>query len=170
MNDGRLDNKQVLDPKVMALMSSPHAPIPGGSQSYGYGLTVREYRGVPMVQHGGSRTGYGSDIRMIPEQRVAVIVQTNRSGATLPATAEKALELAAHLAEKPAEPKPAAMPVTAAEMRKVTGVYQNGDQRIEIAARDSKLYVKLAGREFELVRHGENRFTGGSEFTVVPAA
>jgi CubicO group peptidase (beta-lactamase class C family) len=172
MNEGRLDEKQALDPKVIALMSSPHSPIPGGSQSYGYGLTIREYRGVHMVQHGGSRTGYGSDIRMVPAQHVAVIVQTNRSGATLPATAEKALELVAHLAPKPAETKPAAVPVTADDIKRLAGVYQNGEQRIEIVACDGKLYVKRGGRgaETELLAHGDNTYSGGGEFTMIPGA
>lgn len=47
---------------------------------------LRDYRGFHFVQHGGARTGYGSEIRMIPDQRVAVIVQTNRGGSTLPTT------------------------------------------------------------------------------------
>ena len=170
MNEGRIDGKQVLDPKVIAQMSAPHAAVPGGTQSYGYGLTMRDYRGVRLLQHGGARTGYGSDIRMIPEQRVAVIVETNRSGASLPATAERALELVAQLSEKPAEKKPAALPVSAEQIQKITGVYRNGDQRIDIITRDNRLYVTLSGREFELVNHGENHFSGGAEFTLVPGA
>ncbi len=170
MNEGRLDGKQVLDPAVIAQMSAPHTEIPGGTQSYGYGLMMTEYRGVHLLQHGGSRTGYGSDIRMIPEQRVAVIVQTNRSGATLPATAEKALELVAHLAAKPVETSTKSMPVSAAEIKRIAGLYQNGEQRIEIVAHDNGLYVKRAKKETELVRHGENHFSGGGEFTIIAGA
>jgi len=62
------------------------------------------------------------------------------------------------------------MPVSTAEIQKMVGAYRNGDQRIEVVTRDSRLYVKLASREFELVRHGENHFSGGSEFTVVRGA
>ncbi len=170
MNAGRLDGKPGLDSKVIALMSSPHAPIPGGTQSYGYGLTVGDYRGFRLVQHGGSRTGYGSDIRMLPQQRVAVIVLTNRSGATLPATAEKALELLAPLAAKPAEISSPALPVTPLEIERITGIYQNGDQRIEIVAYGNRLFVKRGGKEIELVRHGETSFSGAGQFTTIPGA
>lgn len=41
-----------------------------------------------------------------------VSLREHRSGAALPATAGKALGLVAHLAAKPAENKPAAMPVS----------------------------------------------------------
>jgi CubicO group peptidase (beta-lactamase class C family) len=167
MNEGRIDGKQVLDPAVIAQMSAPHTKIPGGTECYGYGLVINDYRGVHVLEHGGSRTGYGSDIRMIPEQHVAVIVQTNRSGATLPGTAEKALELVAHLEPKPAQPKPETMPLSSADVQRLVGVYENGEQRIEIVAHDNRLYVKRANKETELVSRGENHFSGGGEFTVI---
>ena len=72
---------------------SPHAELPDGEWSYGYGLMIGTVRGVHVLEHGGSRAGYGSSIRMAPEQRVVVIVQTNRSGANLPATVDKAWEM-----------------------------------------------------------------------------
>ncbi|HEV2690528.1 MAG TPA: serine hydrolase domain-containing protein, partial [Bryobacteraceae bacterium] len=48
-----------LPPKVVALMSSPHAKIPGSEDNYGYGLRLSFDRGVRWVSHGGSRSGYG---------------------------------------------------------------------------------------------------------------
>src|SRR5229473_1311029 len=88
MNDGKLDGKQVLSPKVIALMSTPHAHVPGSEQSYGYGLSLSTDRGVKWVQHGGSRAGYGSMIRMAPAQRFAVIIVANRSGSGMPKLAK----------------------------------------------------------------------------------
>jgi CubicO group peptidase (beta-lactamase class C family) len=170
MNEGKLEDKQVLDPKVIALMSSGHALIPGGKQSYGYGLALRDYRGVKLVEHNGSRAGYGSSIRMIPAQHVAVIVETNRTGSTLPATEEKVLELIGHLSEKDAPMEPKTLPIAAAEIPKIVGVYQNGDQRIEIVARGERLYLKRGNSDIEFIRHGENTFTAGAEYTTVYGA
>ena len=62
------------------------------------------------------------------------------------------------------------MPVTPAEAKQIAGVHQNGGQRIEVLVREGRLYVKLANREVEFVRHGENQFSGGTEFTVVHGA
>ncbi len=173
LNRGKLDGRQVLDPKVIELLSSPHATIPGSSQSYGYGLTSGEFRGVHVVEHSGSRMGYGSQIRMVPAERVAVIVQTNLTGATLPVTTVKAMELYVTLTPKPGTERRDPLPVTANDLREASGVYENGDQRIEIAAKDGRLFVKRGrGGESELVKHGEGSFStgNGGEFTIVAGA
>ena len=175
LNGGRVDGKQVLDPKIIALISSPHARYPDSPQSYGYGLTIGEFRGVPIVEHGGSRLGYGSSIRMAPEQRAGIIVQTNRSGANLPATIEKAMELLLPL--QPTEPpKPkAALPVSAEDASRNAGVYQNGDQRLEILAKGNQLFLnREGGAEAPLVKHTEVRYAvegrTAAEFVMVAGA
>jgi CubicO group peptidase (beta-lactamase class C family) len=167
MNEGRLEGKQVIDPKVIALMSAAHVAMPGGAQAYQYycyGLMRGEYRGYTFLQHNGARVGYGSDIRMIPKQRVAVIILTNLSDGNLPETAEKALELLVPLTPKPAitAMKPA-IPISADDIARVVGVYKNGDQRIEITARDNRLFVKDSTHpEAELTKRSEVSFAVGS--------
>lgn len=42
MNGGKLEGKQVLSPSVIALMTTPHANIPGSDDKYGYGLELNE--------------------------------------------------------------------------------------------------------------------------------
>jgi CubicO group peptidase (beta-lactamase class C family) len=111
LNRGMLDGKRVLDPQVFNLLSSPHARYPDSPESYGYGLTVREFRGVHMVEHSGSRMGYGSFVRMAPEQRVGIIVLTNRTGSNLPATVDKATELLLPLHAKDAPPAKTALAI-----------------------------------------------------------
>jgi CubicO group peptidase (beta-lactamase class C family) len=128
MNDGKLDGKQVLSPKVISLMSTPHARVPGSESSYGYGLSLSTERGVKWVQHGGSRAGYGSTIRMVPAQRFAVIIVANRSGSGMPKLAKAISE-----AMLPLEPEQHAQPVThsisADELLRYAGVYVNGTTR-----------------------------------------
>ena len=145
----------MLDPKVIALLSAPHAAIPGSTQSYGYGLEIGEWRGVHVVHHSGSRAGYGSEIRMAPKERVAVIVQTNRSGATLPETTDKALEMLLPLG--PAESaKKSAVPLTGEDLKRNAGTFRNGDERIEIIAREQRLYLKRgAAAETPMIKYGE---------------
>jgi len=162
LNEGRIDGKQVLDPKTIAVMSASHAAIPGSRQSYGYGLDIGDWRGVHVVQHAGSRAGYGSDIRMIPAERVAVIVQTNKSGATLPQTTAKALEMLVSLG--PAEStKRTAQPLTSDDLTRNAGTFRNGDERIEIVARENKLYMKQgAAAEVAMVKYGDAEFGPGT--------
>jgi CubicO group peptidase (beta-lactamase class C family) len=92
LNGGTIDGRQVLSPQVISTLSAPHASIPGEG-SYGYGLNLIDRHGVHLVQHNGSRSGYGSTIMMAPSRRAGVIVLGNRSGSGLPKTAERALEL-----------------------------------------------------------------------------
>jgi len=171
MNEGRLDGKAVLDPKTIKLMSTPHAPIPGSRESYCYGLVSSDERGVHILAHSGSRMGYGSEIRMIPSERVAVIVQTNRSGATLPETADQALGLLVHLDPKPAANPKSALTLTAADLANLPGVYKNGDQQIEITARENKLFVKRGrAAETPLAKHSETAYAAatGGELIAIP--
>jgi CubicO group peptidase (beta-lactamase class C family) len=169
LNEGRLDGKQVLDPQTIALMSTPHAAIPGGSQAYGYGLDIGEWRGVHVVQHAGSRAGYGSDIRMIPAERVAVIVQTNKSGATLPQTTARALEMLVSLG--PAEStERSAHALTAEDLTRNAGTFRNGAETIEIVARENQLYMKRgATAEVAMIKYGDAEFGPGTFIMVLGA-
>jgi len=168
LGDGTLEGKRLIDPKTIALLSAPHARYPGSDESYGYGLSIREYRGVHVLEHGGSRMGYGSFIRMAPERRVAVIIETNRSGATLPATLDKAMELLLPLQER-RTPALKSLAVTPQDAARHAGVYRNGDQSIEIVGREGKLFLKRTnGGEVALVKRSETRYAaeGGAEYVM----
>jgi CubicO group peptidase (beta-lactamase class C family) len=159
LNDGTLGGNRLIDPRIFALMSTPHAELPGGEGSYGYGLTIHDVRGVRVVEHNGSRMGYGSSIRMAPEQRVAVIVLANRTGASLPAASDKAMQLMLPM-EPQSTPARRVIEATAEDLRRYPGVYRNGDGRIEVSARAGQLYVKRdGGREVVLSKVSDGRFT-----------
>jgi CubicO group peptidase (beta-lactamase class C family) len=161
---GRLDGREVLPPGVIARLSTPAAKIPGSDAQYGYGVNVGTYRGLRLVQHGGSRSGYGSTIRMVPEKQFGVVVLANRTGYGMPRTADKALEVVLAL-PAPKETPPAAMaPLTGREAQRYAGVYSQGGQKVEIVLKDGRLFVTLGGRETELRRTGEHRFTPGAFF------
>ena len=164
MHDGLLDGKQVLSPVVIAKLSSPHVLRHGTNDHYGYGLSVSTERGVRIVQHGGSRTGYGSTIRMAPDKQVAVIVLTNRSGSSLPRTATKAIELALSLTPEIARPAPEPLTLNEQESSDLIGRYTNYRQTIELSLRDGKLQARRSGDGFsrlagEVMKTGEHRIT-----------
>lgn len=163
MHEGRLDGKQVIPAPVVQKLAAGHVPRPGGDERYGYGLMISHERGVRIVQHGGSRAGYGSTIRMAPDQKVAVIVLANRTGSGLARTASKALELALPL-KSPAETKsPERRTPSEAEIAKLAGIYTNNRQTLELVAKDGRLWlnqratVGTSSREVELMIIGDNR-------------
>jgi CubicO group peptidase (beta-lactamase class C family) len=134
MNDGKVDGKQVLSPKVVQALTTPHAGIPGELAKYGYGLDLEERGGVVMWSHGGSRSGYGSFIAMLPGSRAGVIVLCNRTGENLPKTTAKVVEM---LGGPPLENDDVAESVIpASEFGKYVGSYRNGETTIQIEERD----------------------------------
>ena len=53
----------------------------GTTLSYAFGLTVGEYRGLPLVEHGGSSGGYRTIITRFPSAHTSVVALCNESGA-----------------------------------------------------------------------------------------
>jgi CubicO group peptidase (beta-lactamase class C family) len=162
-----------IDPRVIDLMVTPHARYPGTDESYGYGISLLTVRGVRLWDHSGSRAGYGSQIRMAPDQKVGIIVQTNRTGANLPATVLKAMDILLPLDPAKAPTPKAALPVTPADLSRLPGTYRNGEERIQITAREGKLYLRRGdGVEAVLSRRSDSRVAAenGPEYFFMPAA
>jgi len=160
MNGGKLEGKQVLSPQVIAKLSTPQVSIPSDQNAkYGYGLMISNYRGVRVVEHGGSRSGYGSVIKMAPEHRFAVIVLGNRTGVALNKTAEKAMELMLPLKPKEDDKPKQELPMTAAEMSSYAGKYGQREVSFEILLKDGKLFLKQGPNELRIRKIGENRFS-----------
>ena len=159
MNGGKLEGKQVLSPQVIAKLSTPQVSIPSDQNAkYGYGLMISSYRGVRVVEHGGSRSGYGSVIKMAPEHRFAVIVLGNRTGVALNKTAEKAMELMLPLKPKEDDKPKQELPMSAAEMASYEGKYGQRDVSFEILLKDGKLFLKQGPNEMRIRKIGEGRF------------
>ncbi len=170
MNDGSLDGRRVLSAELIAIMSTPHANIPGSEAKYGYGLELATRRGVRWVEHGGSRAGYGSTIRMAPERKFAVIITANRTGEGMPklavAISEAMLQLepehhAEHLMHK----------LDAAELQRYAGVYVNGPSRIRLEAANGILMGGPGEGKLRYTRAGDGFLTGDDEtrrLTAVP--
>ncbi len=51
-----------------------------GIATYGLGLSVTNYRGRKLVQHGGGIDGFISQMAWMPKERIGVMVLTNQSG------------------------------------------------------------------------------------------
>ncbi len=159
MNDGRLDGQQVLPPKLIAIMSTPHSEIPGGDNKYGYGLQLSISRGVHWVEHGGSRAGYGSTIRMAPERKFAVIIVANRTGSGMPKLADAISDAALALDPK-SRPEPASHPLDAEELHRCAGVYVNGTSKIGLEAEGSALKASIDGTVSRFTRAGDKFLLG----------
>ncbi len=169
VNGGRLDNAQALSPAVMARLTTPHAKIPGSEVAYGYGLELVRSRGVNIVRHGGSRSGYGSSILMVPERHFGVVTLANRTGVSLNRTANKAMEIVLPLEPAKTAPTENPMTVSVAEINQYVGTYSQGKRTVEILTRDRKMFFKLETDESPLTKVGEGKLQipDGAAFFVV---
>lgn len=147
MDGGKLDGNQFLPAAVVDKLTRPYVDRPGDESHYGYGLMVSTERGVRIWQHGGSRTGYGSTIRMAPDQRVAIIILTNRSASSLPKTAAAAMEMLLPFDHPPRPANESASPLSDKEMAELAGTYTNRRQTVELRLRDGKLLILRGGDE-----------------------
>ena len=176
LNAGAIEGRTVLKPSVIETMSTGYADVPSNVENarYCYGLTTVVHRGVRLVEHGGAIDGFGASVRMLPDQKGAVVILVNKSGAQLSKTSERALELLAAL--QPAKPPPATpIAMSAAELAKFAGAYINPPARIELTARGGTLFFRRGAQEVEIVKVGDLRFSmtptpGGSAqtFALVP--
>jgi CubicO group peptidase (beta-lactamase class C family) len=164
LNEGRVDGKQVLSPTLAKQLATPRIPVPGESDSYyAYGLTASKYQGLQFVAHGGFSRGYGSMIQMVPARKFAVIVLTNKSGETLRKSLNRATELGLGLkADSQPRDDPVA-PLTKPQMTEYTGSYSHAPQTWEVFVKNDKLFVRYEGKEYQLTRSGERKFTFGAQ-------
>lgn len=137
LNDGQLNGEAVLTPSLIKTLSTPHAELPGGKTHYGYGLMIGTLRGVKLLEHGGSRSGFGSHIRMAPEQKVAIIVLINRTAGQLPKSLEVLSELVLPLGDKSTVKPKLGEKITAAEAEKLTGKYRSLAVEVTVAHAES---------------------------------
>lgn len=59
VNQGKIEDQQVIAPEVIQTLFTKHADIPGTrNESYGYGFMRRDNRGIHIVEHGGMVDGF----------------------------------------------------------------------------------------------------------------
>jgi CubicO group peptidase (beta-lactamase class C family) len=173
LNGGRVDGKQVLSESLIAKISTPYAAVPTSPDNkYAYGLMTSNYRGVRVIEHGGSRVGYGSVIKLAPDQRFGVIVLANRSGVMLDRVADKAMELMLRLAPANEEAEKE-LPMSQSEMAGYVGLYAQGRVYYELFVKEGKLFGKQGTVEGQVKKIGDNRFVliaqgGRQQFALVP--
>lgn len=77
LREGKLDDgRQWVSAPALLARRTPNVPE-GEDATYGMGLSVDSYWGVPVVHHGGSLGGHKSDIMLIPAAGIGAVILTN---------------------------------------------------------------------------------------------
>jgi CubicO group peptidase (beta-lactamase class C family) len=151
---GQLGGAAALPAGVFEVMTTPRAEIPGGAVRYGYGVQLSRWGTEGLVEHGGSRSGYGSTMRMIPSKRFGVVVLGNRSGVSFPQTVEMATVAA--LGSRPlGDGVVDSRPLSLSVLDSLAGTYSQGGTRRTVVVRTADgLALRQSGRDIALEYRG----------------
>jgi len=155
---------------VLERMVEPGTLNNGERQSYAYGLTVGEYRGLPTFGHGGSWAGFRTNVMRFPEQNLSVVVFCNVSDCDPAGRAQRVAEV--FLEDRmgpPAEETPGgneteeAPTLTARQLRAYEGTYRSPelDSTYEIVVVDGELVARhWRNADATLSPSGDDEFRG----------
>jgi CubicO group peptidase (beta-lactamase class C family) len=131
----------------------------GGKQiSYALGLRIETYRGLPIVEHGGDRFGYHTNILRFPEKHFTVLCLCNLSGANPPRLSRKVADIYLEKSLQPAAvpPKPQDAGVTNPGL--FAGEYLDSNDHSRLSFADSGgVLIIVNGASLQSI--GPNRFT-----------
>ena len=137
-------------------LTASTVPVEGRGIRYGYGVMVRDQGGSPVILHTGARSGYGSIIAVLPQQKTAVAILANRTSAVFSGAASALLDQIA----KPSPPEPEAeVAIGADEIRTLVGTYVNSEMiRLTLARDGDGLAAQVGGKSLAVKKTGTNRY------------
>jgi CubicO group peptidase (beta-lactamase class C family) len=87
LNGGQLDGKRLISAASLAETHTPQVPVPldvalarltdATQSSYGLGWHITDYRGYPLLEHGGAVDGFRARIMLLPRHRLGLVVLAN---------------------------------------------------------------------------------------------
>lgn len=95
LGGGMYENKKILSAAAVKEMQTPQTVIriEGNNErlypeahflNYGLGWFLSDFRGRKLVEHGGAIDGMRAEVAMLPEEKLGVVILTNRQGSVLP--------------------------------------------------------------------------------------
>jgi CubicO group peptidase (beta-lactamase class C family) len=127
----RFAAEQIASPELASL----HEPVVEAvGRQWGTGWALEPIDGVQVAEHSGSYGGFQSQLTIVPDRRLAVVVLTNsgRGSAAARRVVEWALEACCGLRR----PEPTRLTVDLAPFE---GLYRAGELTVEVQARDARL-------------------------------
>jgi CubicO group peptidase (beta-lactamase class C family) len=76
------DGTRIVSAKNLAFTWTPQIAVSADTQ-YGLGWFVGEYKGLPVLYHGGNTFGFTSDLALLPQADLGIIVLANQFGSSL---------------------------------------------------------------------------------------
>ena len=136
----------------------------GKKIDYAFGLVIREYKGLKVVEHGGAWVGFRAALVRFPEQKFSVVILANLDSINPSRLAFGVADIyLADLIKAPAKEEAKKTPTIAvpkAELMALTGNWQDASFGLwlTLAMKDDKLIATLAGQNFILAAVAPGKF------------
>jgi CubicO group peptidase (beta-lactamase class C family) len=160
---------------VMSMVQTTGTLANGKKLDYAFGLVVTQYKGLKVVEHGGSWAGFRAALVRFPEERLSVICLANLGTMDPSGLCFKVADiyLAGKLKEPPAPEKKAAegIKLSAKDLEPLAGNYQDTKfgMWVGLALKGEGLVLTGLARDFPLTASGPTSFFvvgGPTEITV----
>jgi serine beta-lactamase-like protein LACTB len=141
---GRGAKGPIVKPATIEQMWQPQFAKPNEKAGFGIGFRIGELDGRRRVGHGGAIYGFATELALLPDDKLAVVVIAARdvTNAVTSHIADVALsQLRAVQQGKPLPAIDKATPLAAGEARRLAGKYRCGDKVIDLSERDARLWL-----------------------------
>lgn len=161
--DGRIINKAVLEQMITpATLSRGESANP-----YGLGMYIWHIRGETMIGHTGQINGFASVLTYLPSCDITIIALGNDDNFDAQTFGRR---LAAVALGNP-YPSVKSVPISAADLKALSGQYRDRSEVRTILAKDGKLYSQRGGRNpslLQMTRTGELHFVPDELTYMIP--
>jgi CubicO group peptidase (beta-lactamase class C family) len=167
--DQNFTHRKVGGKNVMELMHTQGMLNDGKKLDYAFGLQIGTYRGLKIVEHGGSLGGYRAEFLKFPEQRFSVIILSNLASVMPSGLARQVADLYLEkdfLEDKPKPKKRSIEKVAPVYVPEITLSEYKGNfyseevqAAFQILVREGRLYLhRKGGQNFLMQAFAEDQF------------
>src|SRR5262249_15130430 len=131
----------VLKPETLQKMWQPQFAKNGEKHGFGLGFMVDEFEGHKRLGHNGAIYGFATDLSLLPDDKLGVVVVTSKDCANGVATRIAQAALSCLLASRQGKPLPKiepTQPVAEETAQALAGRYRSTDRSLDIVAHAGK--------------------------------
>ncbi|MDQ3797860.1 MAG: beta-lactamase family protein, partial [Acidobacteriota bacterium] len=189
VEDLYLWDQNFYEPKVgnkelISLLTTPGALSGGEKMNYAFGLVRTEYKGLPVIQHGGNMTGYRAQMSRFPEQKFTAVALCNNMAIFPNAIVQKLADIYLEGQLKPDAPSrkeapetlPEAISLPEKEALRYAGIYASSESGavFKLSLKDGKLINSgLLQNEVPVTPISEDRFVmvaDANKYELIPVS
>ena len=157
LREGMTDDRQLLKPATLQAMWTPQFAGEKETTGFGLGFHCSQWEGRRRVGHGGAIYGYATQLSILPDEKLGVVVAASQdiANGVVSRIADEALRgLLTARTGQAADQKPADLkltgPLPAELATRLAGRYQADGAQLDVHAHNGRAYLRLGSFRREL--------------------